>query len=325
MTEIKNPTCFMNMRKLDPVKFGQDQYPLFTRISIETSKVCNRTCWFCPAEQRGKKQQLMSDELYAKIIDELHDLNFNGVVQWFFINEPLMDRAWESRIKLLRTRLPECTIHITSNWDLHGRLSDEKQIAVITRLYDAGVNSFNINDYDDKGYGRIVPLAAQYLNERVRSSRKGNKRIPSTALVEVRDHCWQRIGPRRRVLSCGPLPKALHTRTGYVQLENIETFWKGGSQKGKKHCPRPFRHIVVQYDGKVPLCCTVDPTTSKVEWMGDINKETLVEVWNKKRMWEYRALLQDGRREGQCKSCDAKFSFPSIVRRVDLGAAETAR
>lgn len=303
----ENANCFMNLPKLPPVKFGKDQYPLFTRISIETSKVCNRTCWFCPAEQRGKKQKLMTDQLYSKILHELAALNFDGVVQWFFINEPLMDKRWPERIAALRSQVPRCTIHLTTNWDLMAKRSDDEQVATIKALYEAGVNSFNINDYDEKGYGRIIPIAATELNKWQHTK------------VTVSNHCWKKIGPRKRVLSCGPLPKTLHTRTGYTKLENIETFWKGGSQRGKKHCPRPFRHIVVQYDGKVPLCCTVDPTNAEVEWMADINQVSLVEAWNSKRMWEYRSLLQDGKRAGQCAKCDAKFSFPSIVRRVDLG------
>jgi len=300
---MKNATCFMNLPKLPPVKFGKDQYPLFTRISIETSKVCNRTCWFCPAEQRGKKQQLMTDQLYSKILHELADLNFDGVVQWFFINEPLMDKLWPTRIALLRTLVPKCTIHLTTNWDLMAKRSTDEQVDVIRKLFEAGVNSLNINDYDQKGYDEAIKSAARDLG------------LP----VPLPSHCWKKIGPRKRVLSCGPLPKTLHTRTGYTKLENIETFWKGGSQRGRKHCPRPFRHIVVQYDGKVPLCCTVDPTNTEVEWMADINQVSLVEAWNTKRMWEYRSLLQDGKRAGQCAKCDAKFSFPSIVRRVDMG------
>jgi MoaA/NifB/PqqE/SkfB family radical SAM enzyme len=290
---------FLDLPKLPPLIYGVDTYPLFTRISIETTKVCTRTCWFCCSENRGKHQETMSDGMYSKIVEELSDLQFDGVCQWFFLNEPLFDKNWEPRIAFLREQVPRCTIHITTNWDTMHRKPRDVQVDTITRLYEAGVNSLNLNDYDNRGYKSLVE---DY------STQSG---------IPLVHHCWQRIGPRKRVISCGPLPEKLHSWTDYIDTGDLEDH-SMPTQGGKGRCPRPMRHLVVQWDGSVPLCCARDTTRPDTEIYGNVATSTLTEIWNSKGLWEYRRRLQDGERTGQCTGCTAKVAYPHVVRKVEL-------
>jgi MoaA/NifB/PqqE/SkfB family radical SAM enzyme len=281
---------FLHLPKLRPIRFGQ-RYPLFTRISIETTKTCTRACWFCPSEQRGKKTDTMSDAVYTKIVDELAALNFSGVVQWFYLNEPLLDRNHLQRIAQLRRACPKVTIHLTSNWDTMYKRTDAQQIAHIRALFDAGVNSLNLNDYDARGYARLLPQAA------------------SISGAVINDHNWKKLGPRKRVLSCGPLPEKLHTWSGYVaDTKDIP------SQGGKGKCPRPMRHIVVAYDGSVPICCAVNSTTSTP--VGSLHTHSLLDVWNNATMFQLRERLQRGERSGACEGCTATVAYSHVFRRV---------
>tara|TARA_R110000824_G_scaffold58288_1_gene157705 strand:- start:212 stop:1090 length:879 start_codon:yes stop_codon:yes gene_type:complete len=287
---------FFNLMTDPPVKYGE-AYPLFTRISIETTKTCTRSCWFCPSEQRGSVVQTMTDELYDKILNELHDLNFQGVVQWFFLNEPLLDRNWYARIEALRKACPRVSIHLTTNWDTMYKKDNKVQLETIESLFKAGVNSLNLNDYDARGYEHIVVQAAEELH------------------VERVDHCWKKLSPHKHVISNGPLPEQLHNWSGYVNDIKITTH-NAKKQKGKRFCARPHRHIVVQYDGQVPLCCAVNP--SNTSFFGNINTASLVDVWNSYELFKYRHMLQDGLRKDICEGCTSKMAFPHVVRRVQL-------
>lgn len=287
---------FIHLRKLRPIRFGQ-RYPLFTRVSLETTKTCTRACSFCPSVERGKLVQTMPDELYAKILYELGELQFSGVVQWFFVNEPLIDKNHLVRIAQLRAACRRVTIHVTTNWDVMHKRPDEDQLIEIDSLFAAGVNSLNLNDYDHRGYERIVKLAGKRFK------------------VPVVNHNWKKLRPTEHVLSCGPLPEKLHSWTGYVSDTVVQSLGLR-HQTGKSYCPRPMRHIVVMYNGQVPLCCAVNPTGAEI--LGDVNKQSLVDIWNNRRFFEYRKKLQEGIREEQCKNCDASVAYPHVVRRVSL-------
>jgi GTP 3',8-cyclase len=281
---------FMDLPKLPPVPFD-DEYPLFTRMSLETSGICNRDCWHCPAVQRGHKLHTMDNALYTKIVDELRVLNFTGVVQWFFVNEPLLDRQWEQRISYLRQQVPLCTIHVTSNWDVKAVKSRDEQIDTILRLFSAGVNSLNINDYDKRGDATWIPTAVAAV-------------MPS---VVTGDHNWKRIGPRKKHLSVSTgHPVELHTWSGYNK----------GSMNGHNRCARPMRHLVIGWDGSIYLCCAVNPTTATV--FGNARDNTLRQLWNSRAMFEYRYNLQQGIRQGNCTGCVAKVAYSHVVRKVSL-------
>jgi hypothetical protein len=216
----------------------------------------------------------MSDELYSSIVHQLK--GFDGVVQWFYLNEPLLDKRRYERIAALRQLAPKCTIHLTTNWDLmHAKTLDE-QHDEIDALFEAGVNMLNLNDYDDKGYDRVV----------------------NTSGYRVIDHSWSRKSGQW--ISCGPLPGRYHA-------------WGKGEAR-QSYCARPHRHIVVAFDGRVPVCCAAD--ISNCETIGDANIESLEDIWQSRRMWDYRSMLQDKRRVWDCSGCDETMAFPHVVRKV---------
>lgn len=266
----------------EPIPFGE-AYPAWTRVSIETTGWCNRSCSFCPACNR-RKATTMSDALYDSIVRQ-HE-GFTGVVQWFYCNEPLLDKQHLPRIAQLREAAPKCTIHLTTNGQaLRGPEH-------IVELFDAGVNSLNLNAYEAAHYPRYLEWADDI---------EGVKRGP---------HNWTRCRGQHLSVEDMTAPTDLHDWTGSVDVgENLVKRRTG-------RCARPHRHIVVCWDGTVPLCCAVDPMTC--EKLGDANTTPLVDIWNSLPFFKYRFSLQRGVREGQCEGCHENMAFPHVVRRVCL-------
>ncbi len=63
-------------------KLTKSKLPLFDRISIETFSKCNGGCSFCPVNRFDdpRKDVLMNESLFKKIILNLYDLNYKGQV-----------------------------------------------------------------------------------------------------------------------------------------------------------------------------------------------------------------------------------------------------
>ncbi len=77
---------------------------------------------------------------------------------------------------------------------------------------------------------------------------------------------------------------------------------------GRRRCPQPFQRLVVGRDGRVSPCCA--------DWnqkyiVGDTNKESLMEIWNGKKMNAMRKVQNeiDLDKIDICKNCYVKESF----------------
>lgn len=71
----------------------------------------------------------------------------------------------------------------------------------------------------------------------------------------------------------------------------------------KDRCILPFKQLIVRPDGKVSLCC--NDAVGKYT-LGDLNKESILDVWNGSRFQMVRKCLYEGRENwGDCRHCDA--------------------
>ena len=93
------------------------QVDLFNKIEIETINQCNNTCSFCPVNALKDKRvhQQMTMELFEKIILQLASLNYQGTINLFSNNEPLLDSLLLERLKFTRKNLRNVCIYIYSN------------------------------------------------------------------------------------------------------------------------------------------------------------------------------------------------------------------
>lgn len=275
---------FMSRQWAPPIKLGKT-YPPFSRISIGTTNWCTRRCSFCPMSLFDSTKRDMSDETYEKILIELAD--FKGVVQWFGLNEPLGDKRNLHRIADLRAIAPRCTIHMSSNGDL---LQHENQIQ---ELFNVGLNSLNLNAYDQYALQRLEIIV---------------KRL--TGIERRAKHVWGKLSRRKRIISLIDLtqPTGLHSWGN----EKLASHPGIKTRPRSQYCARPHRHIVVRWNGEVPLCCVLDPLCHDMI-IGNVNEQTLLEIWNEQRMRWYRWNLQQAKRVDLCKGCVEDMAYPHIV------------
>ena len=79
-----------------------------------------------------------------------------------------------------------------------------------------------------------------------------------------------------------------------------------GTQKPKppRVCPIPFYNLSVNFDGSVSTCC-FDWNHSTL--VGDLRTESLYEIWNGKKLFEFRRMHVEGRisEHPTCRNCVA--------------------
>jgi len=131
---------------------------LFKAILVETKNICTRTCWFCKygQERQDDSRVEMDWKTIRLIVENLRDLEYDGRVSWFWINEPLMDKRMVEILRLTRDRVPKAFLSLITNGDLLTRES-------YATLRAAGLDALGVSAYDEKTMARAAEIADSRL------------------------------------------------------------------------------------------------------------------------------------------------------------------
>ncbi|MBF0270829.1 MAG: SPASM domain-containing protein [Magnetococcales bacterium] len=261
----------------------QRQEPFQPRIiQLETRSRCTGHCSFCLASvgRDPRPDLLMSETLFDKILGELVQWEFVNRLSLYNNNEPLMDKRITDWLRKARKALPLAYLELKSNGTI---LSMDK----IIDLFDAGLDMLYINDYRDAeafAKGEHRPNVARILKELEASRRfKGHFE---------RNHHFRRV-----IVSLRKQEEHLNTRAG--SSPNRDPL----PAPLNLPCLRPFEQLAINPAGLVTLCC--DDLLFQ-EPLGDLNQQTLPEIWLSSPYDRLRLALLEGQRGVRvtCSHCD---------------------
>lgn len=89
-------------------------------LEIELFSFCNRTCTFCPNHfiDRISDNKILDKNLFKKLIQELKDKEYSGVISFSRYCEPFAFRdILEERIKYIREQMPNIKLVCNTNGD----------------------------------------------------------------------------------------------------------------------------------------------------------------------------------------------------------------
>lgn len=267
-TKQKDEEIFQDVYNLIDNFMKTTPTPLFNNIEIETVNRCNGTCSFCPVNknQDPREYKKMPEELFKKIIKELKEINYNGAIALHSNNEPLLDKKICNYAKYTRKELPNSYIYLYTNGTL---LTIDKFCELITNLDLLVIDNYNDN--------------IQFIEP----------------VKEIFNYCIQHPELKKKVRIDMRLQNQILTSRG-GQSDNRDEILTL-----KSSCLLPFNKIVVQPDGRIPLCCC-DPFGKVI--LGDLNTEKLVDIWNCKKARALRESLykeQYSRKNLKlCSKCD---------------------
>lgn len=269
-------------------------HPMFSRIQIQTVSWCNRSCAFCPSGKFPVPKTYMPLEVYHRVIDQLHDLDFSGRISPYLMNESLLDKRLPDLITYARKRCPQSWIAINTNGDA---LSEN----LIIRLFEAGLNCMDVNAYDNPAqYAAYVALA-----ERVAAQYPGLTLSTGYLDPTFDSHNLPR---HSKILHCRDMSD-WETRF-QAKLEVADLINRAGnvpeaprpSEPLSLGCERPFQQMYINYRGEAVLCCN--------DWrfevvLGDTAESSLLDIWTNDKYRAYREQLwRQNRHMPLCASCD---------------------
>lgn len=238
----------------------------FPEILIETTSHCNYRCPFCPQGRTPRPEAYMTDAFFQRIIDELADMKYRGMVALNVNNEPLTHPHIVDFARLVSEKLPACEPLIITN----GSLLTEEMFKAFLSMNNPP--RLKINDYT-RGH-KVLARVRDYL-----------KHLPP----HLRDTDHVRLHKRS-------FDESMNNRAGNIP---------GATPKGHERqlmCMLPFRELLIAADGTVPLCCS-DYRYEAV--MGDARTQSLMEIWTGEPFAAVRrGLMESGRGAVPlCRNC----------------------
>lgn len=278
-------------------------------VEIELFSYCNRRCWFCPNAHidRISRNIHMSPATYTRILSQLVEVRYGGVISFSRYNEPLADRVILERANQARNALPKAHLHTNTN-------GDYLDIRYLEELYDSGFRSLNIQIY--------LQNNEQYNHKRVKQRAFQSLRRLQIPFEVTRDEpgLWYEM--------------KLHFKDMKLRLYG-RNFAENGTSRGDQvdikrdyfrslPCSQPFWGIYVDYTGQMMPCCNYrsDIPEHGDYAIGDLEQgeDLFLSYANQKAATFRRSLLRHGPKEGPCASCHFALEeiSPKQQQRLDL-------
>jgi MoaA/NifB/PqqE/SkfB family radical SAM enzyme len=140
-------------------------YPIFEKISIEINSYCNRSCSFCTRSLDSREKVRMPEELVHKVLYELAEIKYNGLIAFHFFNEIFTD----NRIFSFFEKCKELGLnnYLVTNGDFLKK-------DIVERLKTYNIKEFALSIYDWKTEEEFQAKCNYFLEE-----------------LKLRDHTWE--------------------------------------------------------------------------------------------------------------------------------------
>ncbi len=262
-------------------------------VEIEIFSFCNRTCAFCGNSKINRRgaNVFMDGKLYSKILDDLSEISYDGIIWYSRYNEPTSDRVFLERLREARVKLPRARLQTFTNGDY---LTAE----YIFEIRDAGLNELRIMAYLPN---TTEPTPANFLNTMVH-------RLKALGLPwQFFDQCAVRID----------VP-GIDVTMRYINLLQSGTDRGGALKTGhiiqrESPCTIPTTSVYVDYNGSMVPCCDIRSDYEEHRNCVVFNltpQNSIFEGYANSELVRWRrSLVRFGPKEFPCNSC-SRGVFP---------------
>ncbi len=273
-------------------------------LSLETCTVCNHRCPFCPVSVDPREREVMSQELFESILDQV--VAFGGTSVVVFLsnyNEPTVDPLFEERCRALFERKLPVSVLTNASQFTPERAARLEQMG---RFRYIGIN---LPTLDPERYQKLHgtrDLARVLANIDAMRARSLAEETTIVVLGD-RDEAHRRDVEqiRRRF---GPLgwevkPFRIRSRPAsgtFVPEPPAKKKLRGCELMGS----RPFEHLHVTATAKAVLCCQDYYERLTI---GDLKTQSVAEVLGgetmaRLRRWAYG--VEEAPRDFLCRRCE---------------------
>lgn len=292
------------------LKIKGDLFPMI--LQVQTINRCNAACAFCPYPYTVHLQEkrIMNDDLYTKIVDEcvaesdLHD--FVPMSK----NEPLLDTKMEERVAEFKSKAqPHQMVELVTN-------GSPLTPARAQRLMAAGVDliTVSVNASNEQTYNKVmIGLSWKQVMNNIEALSKVELSKVNVYLRFVREQdnhkeldVFRKRWKRFNLFSFNVNNRAGTVRDYEMKVINynsfIEKIKRIAGSRVYPVCPYVFSMMHVLENGDVPMCSN---DWANRDVIGNVQTQTIREIYNSPRMNEVRELMAEGRFEeiDACREC----------------------
>lgn len=264
-----------NLSDKNTIFFNNSKILMPSVFEVSNSGMCNRKCAFCPrsAPDFEHKNEFIKQSTYYKFIDELSKHKYTGTILFSGYVEPLLHKRVYSDVKYTKSKLPNANIELITNGD---PLNDKRAL----KLFDCGLDVLLISAYD----GPEQVIAFEKMMERIKIEKKK---------FVIRKRYYGKDKDFGLTIS---------NRAG--NLVNSEYKIPPLKNPLTNRCNYPFYTFFIDYNGDVQMC---SHDWGKKMILGNINNDTIENIWNSKKFEFMRKKLFKGERDfSPCNVCDVK-------------------
>jgi len=273
-------------------------------IGIETTGYCGAKCNFCPHGSLDRRYTKMSDDLFERIIRELRDIPPHIPTTLFpnHVNEPFMDKKIMERLETIYETVPHMNIILFTNFNLIPKGFFERiwEIKNIIGL-NVSLNSANEAEYR-KIMGIDLSRTVKHIRRFLKENRKRRFLQFPVLLSRVKDHTSR---DEKFIPECRSQFAGFEYGIDYQPQIKNRTDWIGNIDGDQSPVPSllpcgAWFDINIFCNGLVPHCCM----DSKGEYsIGDINENSLLEIYNNKKFRNYRETMIARETAYPCNTC----------------------
>jgi radical SAM protein with 4Fe4S-binding SPASM domain len=289
---------------------------------IEPTNVCNFRCVYCPTgdtallKQIGRKNRLMTWELFTKIVDDLKQLpNKLKMLNMYKDGESLLHPRFTDMVRLLKDADVSEKIWVKTNGSM---LSPEYN----ERLVRCGLDMIGISvqHVHAQGFFDVAGVRIDYEKYRANILDLYNRRGSMGVSVKIADVGLSE-SDRQKFIS------DFADRCDYIAIEGLHGWstsevkdWKLGTDNSfdgtprtvKVACPLVMYMLTVSSNGDVSIC---NDDFAHIHQIGDANKESIIDIWQGAKLREFRMMHLTGNKSqnAACNNCDYMQALPDNI------------
>lgn len=313
---VGQPTSTQDVMNSKPKKFTL----INSEIRLEPTNGCNGKCIMCPREKMKRPQGVMDFELYKRIVDQAYEAGARQIslenYGETFLDPYIFERAAYAKAKSMET------LTITN-----ASLLDEEKCKKVLELFDViRISMYGITkDVYEKIHAGLNFQQVQENARRLIALRRESK--TSKTRIEM----YFLLMPENKH-QMEKFLKIYEPQAGAVSVWKPHNWGDGRIYREpldkKLTCNRPFiGPLQVQWDGLVVPCC-FDYDSRMI--LGDLNKQTVYEVFSGQEYNQLRAAHKEGdfSKFPFCSVCDQLNKRDDVlvytnIKKAKVGSTNT--
>lgn len=279
---------------------------------METTNICNLSCPICPRVNMKRKQGIISDELFKKIIGETK--KYTRFLWLHHFGEPLVDKNIYERIRYCKSQ--GVGVGLSTNGTLFNEYVSKK-------ILESGLDKILISfdgatkeTYEKIRKGGNFEKTKEEVTSFLKMKKLFGYNKPRVIMQIIKmnetekeiknfEESWKGLVDEISVKSFNTWGNQIKTTS--VLPEQLQNYHKKQNSK-RPPCYYLWHSLIIYWDGSVAVCCR-DYDAKLI--LGNVTKDKLEDLWNCEKMVALRqAHIKGDFNNPLCKNC---YDYPDVA------------